>query len=172
MAYGLATLALASATLFHISNENHQMYSATQIRHIPVTRGIVINHGKELLFKTPFIMLTVHTGPAKDMFSYRIQGLRNPTIVVPKGATIDLTFVNNDPAMSHDIRFGITPNYKGSSLKRNLGVGSPILSHEKNGVYSIERILMHSPASDGTFAYFCTVQNDAAKGMHGKFIVK
>lgn len=49
------------------------------------------------------IRLVVTTGPEDDMLSYRIQELRNPTLVVPPGATLKILFVNTDYDMRHDI---------------------------------------------------------------------
>src|SRR5438874_6304728 len=34
------------------------------------------------------VRLVVITGPEDDMLSYRIQGIRNPNIVIPSGATL------------------------------------------------------------------------------------
>src|SRR4029079_5552116 len=59
-----------------------------------------------LTFTQNEIRLVVTTGPEDDMLSYRIQGVRNPTIVVPAGATLKILFVNVDEDMRHDIRFG------------------------------------------------------------------
>ena len=41
-----------------------------------------------LTFTDNNIRLVVITGPEDDMLSYRIQGIRNPTLVVPPGATL------------------------------------------------------------------------------------
>jgi len=41
-----------------------------------------------LTFNEKEIRLVVVTGPGDDMLSYRIQGIRNPTLVVPSAATL------------------------------------------------------------------------------------
>src|SRR5262245_18096681 len=62
-----------------------------------------------LSFTESDIKLVVLTGPEDDMLSYRIQGVRNPTLVVPSGATLPVLFVNVDEDMKHDLRFGHVP---------------------------------------------------------------
>src|SRR5437773_1965558 len=59
-----------------------------------------------LTFVGSDIRLVVVTGPEDDMLSYRIQGVRNPTLVVPSDATLRVLFINVDGDMKHDIRFG------------------------------------------------------------------
>src|SRR2546430_10760345 len=49
-----------------------------------------------LTFTENEIRLVVITGPESDMLSYRIQGMRNPTLVIPSGATLKLLFINVD----------------------------------------------------------------------------
>lgn len=62
--------------------------------------------GVNLTFTEKEIRLVVITGPEDDMLSYRIQGVRNPNLVVPTGATLSILFINIDTDMRHDIRFG------------------------------------------------------------------
>ena len=59
-----------------------------------------------LSFTEKEIRLVVTTGPEDDMLSYRIQGIRNPNLVVPNNATLKILFVNSDVDMRHDVRFG------------------------------------------------------------------
>src|SRR4051812_12143449 len=59
----------------------------------------------DLTFTKKDISLIAVTGPEDDMFSYRIQGIKNPNLVFPAGATIRVLFVNTDEDMTHDIRF-------------------------------------------------------------------
>src|ERR1700755_857632 len=62
--------------------------------------------GANLVFTQTEIRLVATTGPEDDMLSYRIQGMRNPTLVVPANATLKIFFVNTDADMLHDIKFG------------------------------------------------------------------
>ncbi|MFM8439676.1 MAG: hypothetical protein ACKN97_00140 [Acidobacteriota bacterium] len=67
------------------------------------TRALV--DGFTLTFTQKEISLVVITGPEDDMLSYRIQGIRNPTIVAPSDAKFTIWFVNTDIDMKHDLRF-------------------------------------------------------------------
>ena len=54
-----------------------------------------------LSFVEKQITLVAVTGPEDDMLSYRIQGVRNPNLIVPSGSTIRLLFINIDGDMRH-----------------------------------------------------------------------
>src|SRR5687768_14309301 len=80
-----------------------------------------------LTFTQKEIRLVALTGPEDDMLSYRIQGVRNPNLVVPSGATLKILFVNIDVDMRHDIRFGhiegeftIAPDIAGTAGSQKL----------------------------------------------------
>src|SRR3954471_13181144 len=53
-------------------------------------------------FSQADIRLVIVTGPEDDMLSYRILGVRNPTLIIPTGATLRILFVNQDSDMRHD----------------------------------------------------------------------
>src|SRR5688572_21771072 len=59
-----------------------------------------------LTFTEKEIRLVVLTGPEDDMLSYRIQGMRNPVLVMPAGARLTILFINVDIDMRHDVRLG------------------------------------------------------------------
>ena len=63
-------------------------------------------NGTTLSLSEKEIRLVVVTGPEEDMLSFRIQGVRNPTLAVPAGARLTILFVNIDSDMRHDLRFG------------------------------------------------------------------
>ena len=69
-------------------------------------RTIGKKDGANLTFTEKEIRLVVKTGPEDDMLSYRIQGMRNPNLIIPSGATLKIVFVNSDEDMRHDIRLG------------------------------------------------------------------
>ena len=79
---------------------------------------------KTLTFRQKTVRLVVHSGPANDMLSYRIAGLRNPTIVVPTGAMIKALYINTDDDMTHNLRFGMQHVASAPS------VGTPGLAHK------------------------------------------
>ena len=126
-----------------------------------------------LTFQGKSIRLVAVTGPENDMLSYRIDGRRNPTLVVSRGATLKLLFVNTDDDMAHNIRFGPAlrayPTVMASYSKTS--VGTPELAHKSGAIYSGEELTLHMPAMPGTFVYLCTVRGHAQGGMVGKIVV-
>ena len=64
------------------------------------------------------------------MLLYRIQGTRNPTLVVLPGATLKVLFVNTDGDMKHDLRFGHV-------------VGEFTLAPETTDTFGAEKLASH-----------------------------
>ena len=130
--------------------------------------------GKALTFRRKLVRLVAVTGPDNDMLSYRINGKRNPTLVVSPGTTIKMLFVNTDDDMKHNVRFGTAlkayPNVMISYLKTS--VGTPELAHKSKTAFYGEELTLCAPASAGTFVYLCTVRGHAQGGMVGKGVVR
>ena len=138
------------------------------------TRGQTASDKKTLTFGQRVIRLVAVTGPGTDMLSYRIDGLRNPTLIVPKGATLKILFANTDDDMFHNIRFGAWrrtyPNEAAGLLKSS--VGTPPLPHKSETALHAEDLTLHAPMTPGKYAYFCTVRGHAQGGMWGAILVR
>lgn len=116
--------------------------------------------------------LVVRTGPEEDMLSFRIQGLRNPTLIAKPGSVLHILFVNSDEDMLHNMRFGVakppfvvTPSAVGT-------VGSADLPHEEKGKLSAQELAIKVPATPGTYSYLCTIKGHAKGGMFGTLVVR
>lgn len=116
--------------------------------------------------------IIIRTGPESDMMSYRIKGLRNPTLSVAAGAKLSILFINADGDMLHNLRFTAKkspypakPGSAGSS-------GSADLAHAKGAPYSGQELMLIVPKQKGIYAYVCTIPGHAAAGMSGKLIVR
>ncbi len=136
--------------------------------------GTVSPDRKMIAFTDKTARLLAVTGPDNDMLSYRMDGLRNPTIVVPKGATLDVLFINTDDDMFHNIRFGAGraswPADASPLLKTS--VGTPPLPHGTDAARHAEETVLRVPLAPGKYAYFCTVRGHAQGGMVGQIIVR
>lgn len=117
------------------------------------------------------IRLVVTTGPEDDMLSYRIQGIRNPNIVIKPGALLKLLLINVDADMRHDIRFGhvagefgIAPDITEASGSNKLD-GAP-----EAGFFNAEEIVLEA-VETGSYKYFCSVRGHAKGGMWGNILV-
>ncbi|MBA2621000.1 MAG: hypothetical protein H0U87_07355 [Acidobacteria bacterium] len=124
-----------------------------------------------LTFAEREIRLVVVTGPEDDMLSYLFQGLRNPNLVVPSGATLKILFVNVDVDMRHDIRFGhvsgefpVAPDIKET-------VGSEKLTAQAEDKTLQAEELTIKAGEDGAYKYFCSVRGHAKGGMWGNIFV-
>ncbi len=108
------------------------------------------------------------------MLSYRIDGKRNPTLVVSPSTTIKMLFVNTDDDMKHNVRLGMAlksyPSVMTSYMKTSVGTSE--LPHMSGTAFYGEELTLHAPASPGTFVYLCTVRGHAQGGMVGKIIVR
>jgi len=138
------------------------------------TQGHVSADKHALIFTQKAVRLVAVTGPDQDMLSYRIGGLRNPTLVVPRAATITLLFVNTDDDMFHNVRFGAAqktyPNSMTAYMKAS--VGTPDLPHKSDTALHGEELTLRAPMTPGTYAYFCTVRGHAQGGRVGKVVVR
>ncbi|MEP6900787.1 MAG: sulfocyanin-like copper-binding protein, partial [Actinomycetota bacterium] len=122
---------------------------------------------QNLIFTEKEIRLIVKTGPEDDMLSYRIQGVRNPNLVVPPGATLMILFVNSDEDMKHDIRLGSIVEDFGIAPEITETVGTNRLAHKaEDGTLQAEEIVIKS-SGDGAYKYFCSVRGHAKGGMWG-----
>ncbi len=86
--------------------------------------------------------VVVTTGPAEDMLSYRIQGMRNPILAMKPGTKLHIVFVNTDDGMHHDMRFGASPASWSSSPDITATVGTENLSPVLN-----KKIFMAEPST-------------------------
>ena len=130
------------------------------------TPGAVSANKKTLMFHQKVVRLVVHSGPENDMLSYRIDGLKNPTLVVPTGATVKALFINTDDDMTHNLRFGLQHTGLGPS------VGTPNLPHKTATAFHAADVTLRVPAKPGTYYYFCTIPGHAPGGMYGTLIVR
>jgi hypothetical protein len=138
------------------------------------TRGQIFANKKALAFYQKVIRLVAVTGPDNDMLSSRIDGLRNPTLIVPRRAVLHVLFVNEDDDMFHNIRFGKAlksyPNTMSFYMRQS--TGAQPLPHKANGKLHGEMMILRAPSTPGQYAYLCTVRGHAHGGMAGTLITR
>ncbi|MBS1797037.1 MAG: hypothetical protein JSS81_24635 [Acidobacteria bacterium] len=156
---------------FRLVSSAKKTLKLTELIELEKSRTPGRKDGQNLTFTEKDIRLVVKTGPEDDMLSYRIQGLRNPNLIVPAGATLRILFVNSDEDMKHDVRFGgaagefaLAPDAAGT-------VGTNQLEHKSDdGAMAAEEIVVEA-AKDGAYKYFCSVRGHAKGGMWGNLLV-
>jgi plastocyanin len=125
-----------------------------------------------LTFTENAIRLVATTGPEDDMLSFRIQGMRNPTIVVPSGATLTVLFINTDGDMTHDIRFSHVMGDFPIAPATAESAGTTRIAHKaEDGTSNAEEIVIKANEEDGAYKYFCSVRGHAKGGMWGNILV-
>ena len=127
--------------------------------------------GSTLTFNDKEIRIVVLTGPADDMVSYRIQGVRNPTLAVPAGATLKILFINVDTDMPHDLRFGHFTGPFAAVVDVAETAGSSKLTFKSaDGTLQAEELVVKAN-SNGQYKYLCSVRGHARDGMWGHIAV-
>jgi plastocyanin len=171
----LATLVFsvnASAhTAFTLVSSEKKTVKEADLARLENSRTTGKLQGSNLSFTEKVIRLIVVTGPEDDMLSYRIQGVRNPNLVVPAGATLKILFVNVDSDMRHDVRLGhvtgeftITPDIAETA-------GSSRLMARGEGVILQAEEMVIKANENGAYKYFCSVRSHAKGGMWGNIFV-
>lgn len=130
------------------------------------THGLVSPDKKTVTFNGKTVRIVARSGSANDMLSYRIDGLRNPTLAVPAGATVKVLYINTDDDMTHNLRFGL--QHSGSAPS----VGTPNLAHKTETAFHSADVTLRVPARPGTYYYFCTIPGHAPGGMFGTLIAR
>jgi len=125
-----------------------------------------------LSFSSMRISLFVKTGPENDMLSYRIDGKRNPTLILKPNSILKITFLNEDDDMFHDICFSkVGPPFAMVPHIFHGAISSRV--QHKNSIGHFGQILtVKVPSIKGKYTYFCTVAGHAKGGMYGTIWVK
>ena len=114
-----------------------------------------------------------------------ISGLINPTLVVPKGATVQFTVINLDEDMYHNLAISSVKPYMAMMSSMN-GVMASNWKGDMNTGFSPITMSFLPPTNHGlaheysytlTFGqsgnlwYLCTYPSHAQDGMYGKIVV-
>jgi len=158
-------------TAFRLVSSEKKLVTASELGSLVKEQASGKIDGSNITYDGSQIRLVVTTGPEDDMLSYRIQGVRNPNIVIKSGSLLKLIFINVDADMRHDIRFGhvtgefgITPEVTEAPGTNKLD-GAP-----EAGSFSAEEIVLEA-VETGAYKYFCSVRGHAKGGMWGNIFV-
>ena len=158
-------------TPFTLVSSEKKSLTANELAGIEKLQTVGVKERSGLSFSEKEVRLVIETGPEEDMLSYRIQGVRNPILVLPSGATLRILFVNFDSDMRHDIRFGhimgdipIAPDVTDTAGSTKLPAKSA------DGTMQAEEIVLKAN-DDGEYKYFCSVRGHAKGGMWGNILI-
>ena len=136
------------------------------------TRGAVSSESNTLAFRQSNVRLVVRTGPDKDMLSYRIAGLRNPTLVLPRGAILQVFYENTDSDMAHNLRFTTRQPPFPAMMAAGRSEGTADLAPSNSTTLYAEELTMRAPYRSGSYSYVCTMRGHARGGMFGTIEVR
>lgn len=114
-------------------------------------------------------------GSRPGMF-WEVDGVVNPTVVVPAGARITVEFADGDPGYQHGFEVTAAPPPYPSMAMMGAGVVAPgafvmpVAAPRGASWYSETTTFTAPPA--GTYYYLCPVPGHARQGMWGKLIVR
>lgn len=135
------------------------------------TAGTISSDKKSITFTASSVQLVVETGPKNDMMSYRIQGLRNPSLVLKAGSTLHVVFVNTDDDMLHSLRFTSKAAPFDAKVGTSGSVGSADLKPMSGKSFFGQEFTLKVPSKKGSYSYLCTTAGHAAAGMFGTITV-
>lgn len=136
----------------------------------------VSRKAKRITFHTKTVRLAVLASPeGQPDETFRIAGMVNPSIVVPRGANVTIQLVNADMGMRHD--FVVTAGQPPFPYMAMMaappafpGSASPVLAASStSGMQSIT--ITFKADSPGSYTYLCTYPGHAQRGMYGMLIV-
>jgi plastocyanin len=168
--FGICLLLVAGAfaqSAFTLAGSEKKTLKYVDLTTLKKEQTMGKKEGTNLVFTQSEVRLVATTGPEDDMLSYRIQGVRNPTLVVPANATLKILFVNTDSDMVHDMRFGElkAPFESAPGIAKTVGTAQ-LASQGENETLSGEDLTIKVGAT-GEFTYFCSVRGHAKGGMWG-----
>jgi rusticyanin len=150
------------------SNNNTLSFSSSNITLVVLAMGV-----------QRAINLTHEQPPSFDSNSsgnaFVIDGLINPTLMIPKGAIVHVEFINLDSGEYHNVIITATgPQYQYMPMSAMGGIVSmmPIIPHANySGGSASEYNYTTVFDNPGTYWYLCMYPGHAQMGMYGKIIV-
>jgi rusticyanin len=128
-----------------------------------------------ITFSTMTVSLVIEAVPPNNPdMTFRIAGLVNPTVVVPRGATINAEFINADTDEAHALvitssqppyafRPASSPAFPGSAAGP---IGDPTAAGHG------ARDFAFTATTSGAYQYLCPMPGHTEMGMHGAFMVQ
>jgi len=131
----------------------------------------------QVTFTTTSVHLTVIANPPYGHeMTFRIAGLTDPTVVVPKGAHVTVQFINGDSDSAHGWTVSAAKAPLPEMPMRASGVAFPgAFAHPLGDPTSAgwgEETISFDASNSGQYTYLCPLPGHAQKGMSGQFIVQ
>ncbi len=159
-----------------------QYLTQSQLESLNVTGpGVYVSQANSTIYVNNSTTLLVMAGPmnAPSMYSFEIQGLFNPTIVIKEGVVINFTVVNIDTDSEHNfVLSNQGPPYSYMSGMGSMSMGGydsmtsmSFLPPTNSGHFYYYNV-SYGFSQTGTYWYLCTYPGHAENGMYGKVVVE
>lgn len=128
-----------------------------------------------ITFTTATVHLVVEAVPPDNPdMTFRIAGLVNPTVAVPRGARITLEFINADSDEAH--AFVITSSrppfaFRAATSPAIPGAAAAVIGDPTPAGHGA-RIISFTATTAGNYQYICPMPGHAQMGMHGTFVIR
>jgi len=183
----MGTNMMAVQNIMTIQGHPVSVRQAIQMMHNTPSYAKVISHNNTIIFssKDPSIVALAMmperavnlTGLMLPSYSkgdvFVIYGLINPTLVIPKGSSIQFRIINPDDGMNHDLSISsVRPPYPYIAMMSSMqstGMMSFLpptdegLAHEYSYTLTLDQ--------SGNLYYLCTYPSHAQEGMYGRIII-
>ena len=142
--------------------------SAALVDSVSVSQPVSVANGT-LTFSGDSIRVLVLMGPmteGQSMYSFLVDNVTDPTLVLPKGSTVTMTVVNVDTDAYHGLTFTtVQPpySYNFMPMTMSLFASSGVLPPSSSG-FASQQI---SFTVTGDMYYVCPVAGHAQSGMYG-----
>ena len=154
------------------------LVSATRAESLARSVGRSVEHrGSDLVYHTRDVTLVALGAPGSRPGMYwQVDGVDNPSISVPKGATVRVVFADGDPGYAHGLEVTTAaPPYSLMAMMEGsiVAPGAFImpLPPPAGGLWYAVTTTFQAPAP-GTYFLICPVPDHAAQGMWAKFVVR
>ena len=183
----MGTNRMAVQNIMTIQGHPVSVQQAIQMMHNTPSYAKVISHNNTIIFssKDPSIVALAMmyeravnlTGLILPSYSkgdvFVIYGLINPTLVIPKGSSIQFRIINPDDGMNHDLSISsVRPPYPYIAMMSSMqstGMMSFLpptdegLAHEYSYTLTLDQ--------SGNLYYLCTYPSHVQEGMYGRIIM-
>ena len=141
-----------------------------------VPAGATVDRASNAItFAGTSVALTVLASPSDGPDeTFRVAGLANPTLVVPRGAQVTVRLVNADAGMPHNWSLTTAqPPFPSMAMMAGpvvFGAATPTLAEaSSSGMPSVTLTFVAS--ASGRYTYLCSVPGHAQRGMYGALVV-
>ena len=166
----LLQVGLAWATPL-VGTSSFKWASSSQV-HAMLAKDNGTAHGTTVTYSGPVARVIIEVPQPEFPFpKFEIDHLRNPTLVLPAGATIKFTFINRIKDFSHS--FQITrkaPPFPMFPKIQPVLTGTEFSPASRNAKVAYTNFTWHPSA--GHYYYLCAIPGHAKMGMFGSIVVQ